>query len=650
MTTRTRISPYGSWPTPISMDMVIAGSRSLAEPRLDGEDVYFLEGRPAEGGRVVIMRHAADGTVTDVTPAGFNVRTRVHEYGGGAYAVSDGTLIFSDFADGRLHRQDGPTEAPRPLTSGDRLRFADLGFDRTRGRLVAVLEDHSLDDHEPSNSVVAVALADGALTQLVGGHDFFSDPRVDAAGARLCWLAWDRPNMPWDGTELWVGRLEADGSVGSPRLVAGGRSESIVQPRWAPDGSLVFVSDRTGWWNLYRWREGSPEAVALAPAEAEFAGPQWVFGLSTYAIDGDGTIVAAARSRGLDRLVVVGQGVVRDLGLTATEVEGVQVRGGTAFVVAGEPTQPTAVVSVVLATGQVTRLREASTLAVDAAYLSVPRFIEFPTTGGRTAFAWRYPPANPAAQAAPDDRPPLIVMSHGGPTASASTSLSLGIQAFTSRGFAVVDVDYGGSTGYGRAFRDRLLDSWGIVDLEDCTNVAVWLADQGLADRARLAIRGGSAGGFTTLAALCFRDVFGAGASYFGVGDLEALARDTHKFESRYLDRLVAPYPAGVDVYRARSPIHFVDRIRRPVLVLQGADDRVVPQAQADALVAALAGHGVPYAYVLFAGEGHGFRKAENQRRSREAELSFYAQVFGFPLADPIQPIDVVGLAGWSAS
>ena len=643
-------TPYGAWPSPITMDLVTAGSRALFETRLDGADVYVLEARPEEAGRVVLQRQIPGGSFRDLTPAPLNVRTRAHEYGGGAYAVSDGLVVFSNFADGRLYRLDGTDLAAQALTAGDRLRFADLAFDRSRDRMVAVLEDHLADDHEPANSVVAVSLGDGTVTSLVRGHDFFSDPRPDPASTRLCWLSWDRPNMPWDGTDLWVGALGPDGSVVSSHRVAGGPNESIAQPRWAPDGSLVFVSDRTGWWNLYRWIEGSDGAQPLAPMDAEFAGPQWVFGLCSYAIDGDGRIVAAARSRGRDRLFVIGVHGARDAHLSSTEISGVQVEGGVVVFTAGEPTQPTAVVRYDLVTGHLERLRQTSELTVDPGYHSVPRHVEFPTAGGRTAFAWYYPPTNPGIEAPAGGRPPLVVVSHGGPTACASTGLNLGIQGFTSRGFAVVDVDYGGSTGYGRPFRDRLLGNWGVVDLDDCTGVAIWLAEQGLADRRRLAIRGGSAGGFTTLAALCFRDVFGAGASYFGVGDLEALARDTHKFESRYLDLMVAPYPEGVDIYRERSPIHFVDRISRPVLVLQGTDDRVVPQAQADELVAALARNGVPYAYLLFEEEGHGFRKAENQRRSREAELSFYAQVFGFTLADAIEPIEVVGLADWQAA
>jgi dipeptidyl aminopeptidase/acylaminoacyl peptidase len=591
----------------------------------------------------VLLRRPAGGGWEDVTPAGFNVRTRVHEYGGGAWAVADGTIVFSNFEDNRLYRQRATGGAPEPLTTASSKRFADLVIDAPRSRVLAVMEDHGVAGAEPVNSIVSVSLDDGSITSLVEGHDFFSDARLDPAGQRMSWLAWDRPNMPWDGTQLWIGQVGADGTISSAECVAGGPEESIVQPTWAPDGSLIFASDRTDWWNLY-WRVGPGQAEPLAPMSAEITGPQWVFGSRSFAVGEDGRIVAIARSAGEDRLLVLEPDGPRAVPLAATELGGLSIRDGSAFLMAGGPTMPDSLIQVDLATGATTTLRSVADLAVDASYLSVPRQVEFPTANGRTAFAWYYPPNNPDVTPPDNELPPLVVISHGGPTAAASTALTLGIQVFTSRGIAVVDVDYGGSTGYGREYRNRLRGAWGVVDVDDCTNVATWLAEQGLADRRRLAIRGGSAGGFTTLAALAFRDVFSAGASYFGVGDLEALARDTHKFESRYLDLLVAPYPEQVEVYRERSPIHFVDRIRCPVLVLQGADDRVVPQEQADQIVDALKRNGIPYAYLLFPGEGHGFRRAENQRRSREAELSFYAQVFGFKLADEFEPIEVHGL------
>jgi dipeptidyl aminopeptidase/acylaminoacyl peptidase len=636
--------PYGSWPSPITLDLVIAGGRGLAEPMLDGSELYVLESRPDEGGRVTLLRFGADGAATELTPAPANVRTRVHEYGGGAWTVDRGQVVRSEFGDGSLSRID-PDGSTRALVAIPGLRFADLSIDRARGRVLAVQEDHRADDHDPGNSIVAIDLEDGTITSLVEGHDFVSHPRVSPDGTRLSFLTWERPDMPWDATRLWVALMTPEGAVGTPEPVAGGPGESIAGPAWAPDGSLVFASDRSGWWNLYRWHPRGAPDEPLAPMEAEFAGPQWVFGLRSFGFDGQGRVVAIARSRGHDRVLLIEAGVEpREIPMDATDLSYVSVEGGTAVVLAAQPTRPTAIVRIDLGSGTAERVREARSLDIDQAYLSVPRFVELPTANGRTAFAFLYPPTNPDVVAPAGEAPPLVVISHGGPTSHTSRRLDLEIQAFTSRGFAVVDVDYAGSTGYGRAYR-RLLDgAWGVVDLEDCTAAATWLATHGLADPGRLAIRGGSAGGYTTLCAVTFRDVFAAGASYFGVGDLEALARDTHKFESRYLDRIVAPWPDGVAVYRERSPIHVVDRIRTPLLVLQGTDDMVVPRAQADELVAALARNGVPHAYLLFEREAHGFRRAENRRRSLEAELSFYAQVLGFELADRIEPVEVVGL------
>ncbi|MBA2570988.1 MAG: S9 family peptidase [Chloroflexi bacterium] len=635
--------PYVAWPSPISVGMVVGGSRSLGGVWLDGDDLYWLEGRPEEGGRQVLMRATADGRVEDVSVAGVNVRNMVHEYGGGAFVVDDGLVVFSDLADGRLHAHRAG-QAPRPVTAEGPFRYADLRIDRARGRVLCVREDHSADGEEPQNTIASVDLGSGQTTVLVSGRDFYSHPRLDPAGARLCWLTWSHPDMPWDATELWVADVSTDGSVAQARLIAGGPSESVAQPEWAPDGSLVFAYDRTGWYNLYRWREDSPGLTAaepLAPMAAEFTAPQWVFGWSDYGIDDDGTIVAAGRSQGADRLYRIdrGGGSPIELRLPYPEIHSVRVGGGRVAFCGAGPATATSIMRLELRSGETTLVHRASELAVDPAYLSTPRAISFPTTGGLEAHALFYPPANPRVRAPSDERPPLIVISHGGPTSNATASLDLEIQFFTSRGFAVVDVDYGGSTGYGRAYRERLERSWGIVDVEDCVAAARHLADSGQVDPARLLIRGGSAGGYTTLRALTTTDVFAAGASHYGVGDLEALARDTHKFESRYLDRLVGRYPDEAATYRERSPIHATDRLSCPLIVLQGLDDRVVPPAQAEQLVAALDAKGIPHAYLAFEGEGHGFRRAENMARALEAELSFYAQLFGIEPADDLEPV-----------
>lgn len=635
--------PYGSWPSPITLDQVVAAGRSASAPWLDGEDLYLLESRPADAGRTTLIRRGPDGTWQDAIPTGFNVRTRVHEYGGGAYTARGGVLVFSNFADNLLYRGNGPDAAPTPLTASSTQRFADPIVDIARDRVIAILEDHTASTTDPVNAIAAVSLADGTVTTLVGGHDFYANPRLDPTGSCLAWICWDRPEMPWDGTLLVVADVAADGSIGKPRTIAGGRDESVLDPVWAPDGSLLFISDRSGWWNAYRWRDGAAEVEAIAPMEADCGDALWVFGLRWLGVDADGTVAVVARTRDGDQLHVAKAGAApRHVPLPFTELGYLLVHDGAAYLTAASPTGATTNIRVDLGTGVHDELYTASPLTIDPAYLSTPRLVEFPSEDGRTAFAWYYPPTNPDVLAPDGERPPLVVMSHGGPTSNASTSLDLSTQAFTSRGFAVVDVDYGGSTGYGRAYRNLLRDRWGVVDLEDCCAAATWLASQGLADPKRLLIRGGSAGGYTTLSALTFRDLFAAGASYFGVGDLEALAKFTHKFESRYLDLIIGPYPAMVERYRDLSPIHSVGRISCPVLVLQGEDDMVVPKEQAEEIVDALAERGLPHAYLLFPEEGHGFRKPENRRRALEAELSFYAQVLGFDLADEIEPVELV--------
>jgi len=657
-----RMAPYGSWASPISARALVAEAVGLGDIALDGGAVYWSESRPQEGGRVVIARRDPDGATVDVTPPPFSARTRVHEYGGGAYTVANGTVIFSNDADGRLYRRwaYGP---PVPLTAEPSelraLRYADLVVDSTRDRVIAVREDHTVVGREAVNTLVSVAIGGGngaslapgvdAGAILVEGADFYASPALSPDGTRLAWLSWNHPNMPWDGTELWVAALEAGGSLGERALVAGGPAESIFQPQWSPDGVLHYVSDRTGWWNLYWWRDG--HSAALLPMEAEFGLPQWVFNQSTYGFAGSHRLICAYTSGGTWRLLALDTttGAYVPLDVPYTEIEDLRVatNGAYACFVGASPTIPSTLVRLDLGGDGIEVLdvlKRSTTTELDEGYLSVPEAIEFPTEAGRAAHAFYYPPRNKDYAAPPDEQPPLIVISHGGPTGSTNSALSLGTQYWTSRGFGVLDVNYGGSTGYGRPYRERLNGAWGVVDVEDCIAGARYLAEQGRADPTRLIIRGGSAGGYTTLAALTFHDVFAAGASLYGIGDLEAMAAETHKFESRYLDHMVGPYPAWAELYRERSPIHHVDRLGAPVIFLQGLEDRVVPPNQAETMVAALRARGVPVAYLAFEGEGHGFRRAETIIRAREAELYFYARVFGFALADEIEPAPIDNL------
>jgi dipeptidyl aminopeptidase/acylaminoacyl peptidase len=637
------VAPYGSWPSPIRAEDAVRGSVVLAEVWLDGADVLWVEGRPAEAGRRILVRRTPEGVVSDVTPPGFNVRSRVHEYGGGSLCVADGTVVFSHFEDGRLYiqRSDG-SDAPRAITPERSWRYADLRMDAARGRLLAVREDHSAGG-EAVNTIVAVALDGVGVPRIVvDGHDFFAAPRVSPDGRQLAWLAWDHPNMPWDGTTLWVAEIGADGSVSSAQKVAGGPGAWIAQPRWAPDGTLWFVGEPGDWMNLQHWRGSAVETVG--PIAVEFAPPDWVFDRPTYAVLDDGRVCAVGRAGGRDLLWVVdpADGSAVELTMPFTEMSFVVARGPEVSFVGARPGDATALARMDVASGRFEELRRASDETVDAAFLSEPEPIEFPTAGGSTAHALYYRPRNPKAQAPAGERPPLVVRTHGGPTAAASTGLNLAIQYLTSRGIALVDVDYGGSTGYGRAYRRRLEGEWGLVDVDDCVAAAQYLVERGDADPARLCIEGGSAGGYTTLAALAFRDVFAAGICYFGIGDLEVFTKDTHKFESRYMDRLVGPYPAAAATYRERSPVHFVDRLSSPLLILQGLDDRVVPPNQSQMMADALRANRVSYAYLAFEGEGHGFRGEYALRRSLEAELSFLGQVFGFSPAEDFEPLELV--------
>ena len=639
------VAPYGSWQSPITADLIAGGAVGLGQIALDGNDVYWVEMRPAEGGRMVVVRRGADGAAVDVTPAPYNARTRVHEYGGGAFLVQDGVVFFANFSDQRIYRQERGG-APRAITPEGPLRYADGVYDARRGRIICVREDHS-GGGEAVNAVVGVDVGGGGVVTLFEGADFCAAPRLSPDGGTLAWLVWDHPNMPWDSTTLLAAPVGADGLLGAAEVVAGD-GDSVLQPLWSPSGELHFVSDRSGWWNLYRWRDGAAEPVLTM--EAEFARPQWVFDPAAYGFLEDGRIVCSYVRRGVWGLGVIdadGGGLER-LDLPWSEMGRGELRaaGRRAVFSAGAPDRAMSVVSLDADTGATEVLREAHSGAVGDGYISLPEAVEFATGGGMTAHAFYYAPRNADFAGPSGELPPLLVKSHGGPTAAASTALDLGVQFWTSRGFGVVDVNYGGSVGYGTEYRRRLNGAWGVVDVADCVNAARFLAARGDVDRERLAIDGASAGGYTTLAALTFYDVFRAGASYYGVSDLAALVQETHKFEARYLDSLVGPYPERQDLYRERSPIHYTDRLSCPLLLLQGLEDAIVPPNQAEMMFDAVRGKGIAAACVLFEGEQHGFRRAENIKRALEAELYFYSRVFGFELADAVAGVVIENLEG----
>lgn len=637
-------APYGSWKSPVTSDLIVAATIGLGEVLLDGEDVYWIESRPSERGRSVIVRRTPDGTVTDSTPPGFNARTTVHEYGCGAYFADSGTVYFSNFSDQQIYRHV-PGATPQPITSVEKMRYADGVIDHRRNQIYCVREDHTAGGRDAVNTLVKIVLnGDTCGEVIVSGNDFYSSPRLSPDGKHLAWLTWNHPNLPWDGTELWVGELDEKGRIVRAELVAGGKSESIFQPEWSPTGVLHFVSDRTGWWNLYRLSDGNIDP--LCEMDAEFGAPQWIFRMSTYAFESEHRIICTYCERGTWRLAILDTTTRRleRIDTPYTEIISLRAVPGRAVFGGGSPTEPLSIVQLDLRNGRTDDLRRSSTVEVDESYLSIPRAVEFPTENGLTAHAFFYPPRNRDFQASAGERPPLIVISHGGPTSATATTLRLNTQYWTSRGFGVLDVNYGGSTGYGRAYRERLNGQWGVVDVDDCVNGARYLVERAEADGNRLIIRGGSAGGYTTLAALTFRDVFKAGASYYGISDLELLEQDCHKFESRYNDSLIGPYPEREELYKQRSPIHYTERLSCPIILFQGLEDKVVPPNQAETMYEAALKKGLPVAYVPFEGEQHGFRKAENIKRSLDGELYFYSKVFGFELAEPVEPVKIANI------
>jgi dipeptidyl aminopeptidase/acylaminoacyl peptidase len=652
------VAPYGAWASPLTAARVTAGALRFGEIALDGGDVYWTEGRASEGGRYVIVRRTPDGRISDVTPPGFNARSRVHEYGGAAMAVHRGDVYFANFPDQRVYVQRGGS-TPVPLTP-EGFFYADARLDAARQRLVAVREDHRRGDAEPPAAIVAIDVhSEAAGVVLVTGADFYSDPIISPDGATLAWLQWDHPNMPWDGTELWTAAIRPDGTLGERTKVAGGADESIFQPEWSPDGVLHFVSDRTGWWNLYRTRQGRIEP--LHPMSADFGKPQWTLSMVTYAFAGARRIAATYVQDGRWRLAFIETDPVRwePVQSSLDVMESIQADERAIYFVGGSPTTAPVVARMTLAAMEPEVLRRSVNEPIAPAWISVAEPVTFtapaphpPAPAGtpshppapREVHAFYYAPRNPDFEAPEGTAPPMLVLTHGGPTASTEAVLDPEVQFWTSRGFAVLDVNYSGSTGYGRAYRDRLKGQWGIVDVEDAVAGAIAMVQAGKADVTRLAIRGGSAGGYTTLAALTFHSTFKAGASYYGISDIEVLARDTHKFESRYLDSLIGPYPAKKDLYIARSPIRFTDRLSSALILFQGLDDKVVPPNQSQTMADAVRRKGLPVAYITYEGEQHGFRKAENIVRSLEAELYFYGKVFGFTPAEAIEPVAIDNL------
>ena len=637
--------PFGAWESPISASEIAAGGTSLQALSASGDSVYLIESRPSEMGRQVLLRLTSNGDSSECTPSSFNTRTRVHEYGGGEYWVHGGVIFAVSFTDQRVYRIDDEESEPVAITpdpeTTNSLRYAN-GTVSPDGSTVYCVQENHIDPDQILNQIVSFP-SDGSVAPRVifSGTDFVSSPKISPDGLTLTWLSWDHPNMPWDGTQLHMAQINSDGGLSNRKLIAGGSEESITQPTWSPDGVLHFISDRSGWWNLYFFE--NEEITRLVELDADFAGPDWQFGFSSYDFMADSSVICTYKDRDRDILIKVGRedSVPEKIQNDYSSISDVSVLNDVIYFIGSSPVVPAELVSISLAENTINTLRQSREATIDASFISEAEFIEFDTTENAKSFALFYPPKHAHSQGAPDEKPPLLVMSHGGPTSATSTSYNLAIQYWTSRGIAVVDVNYRGSSGFGRAYRNALRNQWGVFDTADCIAAARFLEQRGDVDGSRMAIRGGSAGGYTTLCALTFHDVFQAGASYYGVADAEILATETHKFESRYLDQLMGPYPAARDVYVSRSPIHYADQIRAAVIVFQGLEDQIVPPAQAELMVDGLVQNKLPHVYMTFRGEQHGFRQAANIIKTLESELSFYGQILGFS-PPGISPIEIV--------
>lgn len=622
---------FGSWPSALSAQLVAEGVLTFSEVSIVDGHVYWLEARPAEEGRITLVSWQKGIGTKELLPKDYSVRSRVHEYGGGALLATEEAVYFVRAQDQQVYRLDsnGNITKLTPFTSTT--CFADGSLHPTDGRLFYVMEERS--GAKAINSIVSIDQQTGEVKKVVQGNDFYSHPRVSPDGKKLAYITWNLPYLPWDGTELWV----LDLTTGSKELIVGNEVTSITDAQWSPTGELVYVTDESGWWNLHK------NSQPIFVHEAEYALPQWLFNRALYGFSGN-SIFSSYVKAGVNYCALIGEGTFKEIDLPYTIIRSVSVAGTQVALVASAPDQPYEIALYDIATGQTEIIKKSIAVNVDPGYISWPVALEFPTTGNRSAHAFYYAPANPQHIGLENEKPPLIVLSHGGPTAHVAPQFNLSILFWTSRGFAVIDVNYGGSTGYGRPYRERLTGQWGIVDVDDCTNAALYCVEQGLADPERLAIAGGSAGGFTTLAALAFKDVFKVGANYYGVSDIEQLAIDTYKFESGYFDTLIGPYPAEKATYRARSPIHSAHQIKRPIIIFQGDEDLVVPPSQSEMIYQSLLERKIPTAYLLFKGEQHGFRKAVNIQRSLEAQLYFFAQILQFPLGEQIEPVEIMNL------
>ncbi len=615
------ILSYGSWPSPIRSEMVASHIHSLSFPRGDKENLYWSEARPEEKGRVVIVKWNHG----EILPDAYSAKTMANEYGGISYLVDEGIVYFIHARDQKIYRIEG--RAITPITPDGPYRYADLVLDKKRGLIYAVREEYITE--KPVTTLVAIHPRTKEVTVVASGRDFYSNPRLSPSGSHIAYLCWDLPNMPWDQSELILHEIKRDGSLQLGKLIAG--NEAICQPLFSPDGKLYFVSDRSGFWNLYRYGK---KVEAVYPMEADFAVPMWSYGLSNYAFVPNNDfydIVSSYTIRGVDHLGILSlkEGKMTQYPLPYTSIRYLIADEGAVYFVGSAPTSLAELIRWDLEKKEIEVLEKSSDIQLEEGMISLPEEIECVNEKGEKIYGFFYPPMHANYRGPPSERPPLIVKCHGGPTAAATGALNLETQFFTTRGIGVLDMNYGGSAGYGRDYRKRLEGNWGVTDVNDACSGALFLAAQGLVDRDRMVIKGGSAGGFTTLAALCFRDVFQGGVSYFGICDLEKMTEESAKFESHYHHTLIGPYPKLKKLYKERSPIHAIDKIQKPLLLFHGKEDKVVLPKQSEEVYQKLQARGIYTSYILFEGEGHGFRQAKSIQKCLEEEMLFYKKVFG---------------------
>jgi len=629
--THEKINTYGNWSSKISARLIVSDSISIDETRQSGGSLFYIERRPQEAGRCVIVK-IKHGKAEDILPPPYSARSRVHEYGGGCYCPHDDRLFFINDCDQDIY-QIRDQKISR-ITRAENRRFADFSYHEKSGRLIAICENH--ENSRVENSIVSIDINNGEITAIETGNDFYASPRLNASATKLCWQTWNHPNMPWDGNQLWLADIDDRASLHNKKHVAGSENTSVFQPQWSPEDILHFISDASGWWHLYRYAgtKNSSQIEQLTFGEKEFGLPQWVFAQSTYAFINDMDILCCYQSAGrstLARLLLSSTSELHELKTDWQEFSAITAdKNNIAFIAAAGHCFPQLVSAHFDDTKSLasTVIKTSCTLPVTTDYYSQAQLVEFLNRHGQTVYANYYPPKNPDYPPEKNSTPPLIVICHGGPTGQSGIALDAKKQFWTSRGFALLDVNYSGSAGYGRAYRTRLDHNWGVLDVEDCCDAALFAVSQELANKDQLIIRGSSAGGYTVLAALTFEQVFSAGASYYGISELTSLARDTHKFEARYLDRLIGPYPEAEALYQQRSPINHSAQLNCPVIFFQGEEDRVVPKQQAEKMFAALDKKGLPVAAQYFAEEQHGFRKAETIEQCLENELSFYQLIF----------------------